>query len=83
MIPVLFVCGPTAVGKTEYSIRLAEDLGGEIVSADSMQIYRFMDIGSAKPPERSRPVSRIIWSTSLTPESPSAWPCTKSSPLTP
>ena len=49
MIPVLFVCGPTAVGKTEYSIRLAEDLGGEIVSADSMQIYRFMDIGSAKP----------------------------------
>ena len=49
MIPVLFVWGPTAVGKTEYSIRLAEDLGGEIVSADSMQIYRFMDIGSAKP----------------------------------
>ncbi len=49
MIRALFVCGPTAVGKTEYSIRLAEELGGEIISADSMQIYKYMDIGSAKP----------------------------------
>ena len=46
---VLFVTGPTACGKTEYAIRLAQDLNGEIVSADSMQIYRYMDIGSAKP----------------------------------
>ncbi len=56
MIKTLFVCGPTAAGKTEYAIRLAEALGGEIVSADSMQIYKYMDIGSAKPTavERAR-----------------------------
>ncbi|MBQ1395888.1 MAG: tRNA (adenosine(37)-N6)-dimethylallyltransferase MiaA [Eubacterium sp.] len=45
---IVAVLGPTAVGKTEYAIRLAEDLGGEIVSCDSMQLYRYMDIGSAK-----------------------------------
>ena len=49
MIKTVFVVGPTASGKTEYSIRLAEDINGEIVSADSMQIYKYMDIGSAKP----------------------------------
>ncbi|MDO5441556.1 MAG: isopentenyl transferase family protein, partial [Bacillota bacterium] len=49
MYKVLFIAGPTAVGKTEYAIRLANDLNGEIVSADSMQIYKYMDIGSAKP----------------------------------
>ncbi len=49
MREVLFVAGPTASGKTEYAIRLAERFDGEIVSADSMQIYRHMDIGSAKP----------------------------------
>ena len=49
MINTIFVVGPTASGKTEYAIRLAEDIGGEIVSADSMQLYRYMDIGSAKP----------------------------------
>ncbi|MBR5731687.1 MAG: tRNA (adenosine(37)-N6)-dimethylallyltransferase MiaA [Firmicutes bacterium] len=49
MIKTYFVVGPTASGKTGYAIRLAEDIGGEIVSADSMQIYRYMDIGSAKP----------------------------------
>ncbi|MBQ6671144.1 MAG: tRNA (adenosine(37)-N6)-dimethylallyltransferase MiaA [Firmicutes bacterium] len=49
MIRTYFVVGPTASGKTEYAIRLAEDIGGEIVSADSMQIYKYMDIGSAKP----------------------------------
>ncbi|MDD4445325.1 MAG: tRNA (adenosine(37)-N6)-dimethylallyltransferase MiaA [Eubacteriales bacterium] len=46
---VIFVVGPTASGKTEYAIRLAEHFNGEIVSADSMQIYKYMDIGSAKP----------------------------------
>ncbi len=46
---ILVVAGPTAVGKTEYSIRIAQKLNGEIVSADSMQIYKYMDIGSAKP----------------------------------
>ncbi len=54
MIPVVFLAGPTAVGKTEYAIRLARDLDGEIVSADSMQIYRFLDIGSAKPTQAER-----------------------------
>ena len=56
MIKTYFVVGPTASGKTEYAIRLAEQLGGEIVSADSMQIYKYMDIGSAKPTadERAR-----------------------------
>ena len=49
MIRTVFVVGPTASGKTEFAVRLAEDLGGEIVSADSMQIYKYMDIGSAKP----------------------------------
>ena len=49
MIRTIFVAGPTASGKTEYAVRLAEDIGGEIVSADSMQICKYMDIGSAKP----------------------------------
>lgn len=43
------ITGPTATGKTELGVRLAGNLGGEIVSADSMQIYRHMDIGTAKP----------------------------------
>ena len=45
---ILVIAGPTAVGKTDLSIELAEKLNGEIVSADSMQIYKYMDIGSAK-----------------------------------
>lgn len=45
---ILVLAGPTAVGKTELSIKLAEALNGEIVSVDSMQIYKYMDIGSAK-----------------------------------
>lgn len=51
-IPV--IAGPTASGKTELSIRLAQKLDGEIVSADSMQLYRYMDIGTAKPTEAER-----------------------------
>ena len=54
MIRTVFVVGPTASGKTEYAIRFAEKYGGEIVSADSMQIYKFMDIGSAKPSAEER-----------------------------
>ena len=46
---LLILVGPTAVGKTAYSIRLAKSLNGEIISADSMQIYRDLNIGSAKP----------------------------------
>lgn len=46
---ILVVAGPTAVGKTKYAIALAKAFHGEIVSCDSMQLYRFMNIGSAKP----------------------------------
>lgn len=45
---ILIIAGPTAVGKTSLSIKLAKELNGEIVSTDSMQIYKYMDIGSAK-----------------------------------
>ncbi|MDU1321740.1 MAG: tRNA (adenosine(37)-N6)-dimethylallyltransferase MiaA [Clostridium botulinum] len=48
MIDLLILAGPTAVGKTDISIKLAKKLNGEIISADSMQIYKYMDIGSAK-----------------------------------
>lgn len=47
-IPLIILTGPTAVGKTALSIELAKDLNAEIISADSMQIYKYMDIGSAK-----------------------------------
>lgn len=46
---VLVIVGPTAVGKTELTLRLAEQLWGEVVSADSMQVYKGMNIGTAKP----------------------------------
>lgn len=46
--PLIILAGPTAAGKTKISIRLAKTVGGEIISADSMQVYRYMDIGSAK-----------------------------------
>lgn len=48
MIDLIIISGPTGVGKTDISIKLAKKLNGEIISADSMQIYKFMDIGSAK-----------------------------------
>ena len=46
--PLIILTGPTAVGKTKASIGLAKAIGGEIISADSMQVYKYMDIGSAK-----------------------------------
>ena len=56
LVPLIVIVGPTAAGKTALSIELAEGSGGEIVSADSRQIYRGMDIGTAKatPDERAR-----------------------------
>ncbi len=51
---VIAVMGPTAVGKTGLALQLAKDCGAEIVSADSMQIYRFMEIGTAKPSAADR-----------------------------
>ncbi len=49
MISVIIIAGPTAVGKTAVALELAERLNGEIIGADSRQIYRYMDIGTAKP----------------------------------
>lgn len=56
-LPLIVLTGPTAVGKTNLSIGLAKRLGGEIISADSMQVYKHMDIGSAKiQPEQMKGV---------------------------
>lgn len=52
---VIILLGPTGVGKTGVSILLAKGLKTEIISADSMQIYRHMDIGTAKPSKRKEP----------------------------
>ena len=54
MTRVAAIVGPTAVGKTELSLRIAEQLDAEIVSVDSMQVYRGMDIGTAKPDAEAR-----------------------------
>ena len=51
---LIVLTGPTAVGKTKLSIQLAKAVGGEIISADSMQVYRGMDIGSAKITEEEK-----------------------------
>ena len=74
-LPLIVLVGPTAVGKTELSLQLAERLNGEIVSADSRLFYRGMDIGTAKPSaaERARVPHHLIdvtdpdqtWSLSL------------------
>jgi len=52
MSKVIVITGPTASGKTSLGIRLAQEIGGEIVSADSMQVYKHMDIGTSKPTEK-------------------------------
>jgi len=53
-LPVIMLLGPTGIGKTAVSLLLAKALRSEIISADSMQIYRHMDIGTAKPPVEER-----------------------------
>ena len=50
----VFIAGPTAVGKSEVALLLAEQLGGEIISVDSMQVYRGLDLGTAKPSAAER-----------------------------
>ncbi len=52
--PLIFVAGPTAIGKTELALTLADEFGCEIIGVDSMQIYRYMDIGTAKPTKAER-----------------------------
>jgi tRNA dimethylallyltransferase len=52
--PLLVIAGPTASGKTSLALRLAEELGGEIVSCDSVAVYRLMEIGTAKPTPEER-----------------------------
>lgn len=54
LLPLVILTGPTAVGKTALSVRLAKAIGGEIISADSMQVYKGLDIGSAKVTEEER-----------------------------
>jgi tRNA dimethylallyltransferase len=58
----IFIAGPTAVGKSEISLLLAEKISGEIIAADSMQVYRGLDIGTAKPSpaERARVPHHLI-----------------------
>lgn len=51
---IIVIAGPTCVGKTKHSISIAESIGGEIISADSMQVYRGMDIGTAKATAKER-----------------------------
>ena len=58
---IICICGPTAVGKTHFAIEAALAVGGEIVSCDSMQLYKYMDIGSANPtPEERRRVKHYL-----------------------
>lgn len=59
---IIAIVGPTAVGKTALTLSLAEKVGGEVISADSMQVYRGMDIGTAKltPAERARIPHHLI-----------------------
>jgi len=66
--PLLCLAGPTAVGKSEIALLLAEQLGGEIISVDSMQVYRGLDIGTAKPDatERARVPHHLIDVADLT-----------------
>jgi len=54
MTKIITICGPTGIGKTGFAIAMARELNTEIIGADSMQIYKYMDIGTAKPDERER-----------------------------
>ncbi len=54
MEKIVVIVGPTAVGKSTFALELSEHIGGEIITADSMQVYRYMDIGTAKPSREDR-----------------------------
>ncbi len=51
---IIIICGPTGIGKTTVAIGLAQHFGGQIIGADSMQVYKYMDIGTAKPTAEER-----------------------------
>lgn len=69
-MPLVVLAGPTATGKTKLAVKLALALGAEIISADSMQVYRYMDIGTAKPsPEETQLVPHHLIDV-VTPEQP-------------
>ena len=59
---IIIICGPTGIGKTAVAIDLAQHFNGQIIGADSMQIYKYMDIGTAKPTaeEQNRVVHHMI-----------------------
>jgi len=59
---IIVICGPTGIGKTTVAIHLAQHFGGQIIGADSMQVYKYMDIGTAKPTaeERARVVHHMV-----------------------
>ena len=59
---IIIICGPTGIGKTTVAVNLAQHFGGEIVGADSMQVYKYMDIGTAKPTaaEQARVVHHMV-----------------------
>ena len=62
--PLIILTGPTAVGKTKLSLSLAKDVKGSVISADSMQVYRGMDIGSAKiKPEQMQGIPHYLIDT--------------------
>lgn len=68
--PLIILTGPTAVGKTAASVRLAKAVNGEIISADSMQIYKYMDIGTAKVSEAETEGIRHYLVDEITPDTP-------------
>jgi tRNA dimethylallyltransferase len=53
-IPLIVICSPTATGKSHLALQLAQSAGAEILNADSLQVYRYMDIGTAKPTRKER-----------------------------
>lgn len=67
---LIILVGPTAVGKTGTAIELAEPMGGQIISADAMQVYRYMDIGTAKPTDKERARVRHYLIDVVTPDAP-------------
>lgn len=67
---IIVIAGPTAVGKTKYAIEAAREFDGEVVSCDSMQLYKYMDIGSAKPTPEEMAMARHHLVDLIEPSSP-------------